>query len=292
MYRNFTLYAGIILIFLSILMLFGIIPTSTALILTMSIAACILTLSDLIGENSKRKVTFISILDFAALVTVSLSILVPDINKYDQYLNTTSNFTTFLGFSLVIFSIGLRNSKAIKKMLQEIEDSKRLKTIPKSNMYDKQTRQITKKLADIEHNCVLDYNDIIIDLKECDQDTYKKGRVHDGWAIFHDCLVENFNDYNEPFYDMQLNNVFKEFSNELGQAVLIFANASDPGSRRMIRKVNMWGDEIDITSYCYSFDDNVDEGIKLLYSSLEKWNDLKELSNHRYEIYRKRAGIE
>lgn len=229
-----------------------------------------------------------TVLDFIAISSVIIALVIPNKEKYDSLLQDPSNFVTFLGFSLVILTIGVRNSKFIMRKLREAEDKIKQKATPRTNMDDEQIHHITTQLAISEYSSVLEYNDIIVELKKCDYEVSKIGRVHDGWALFHDVLSNTYNGYNKPFYDMLLNDLFKDFLIELGQAVSIFASAANPDSNKKIRTIKMWTIDMEISSFSTLYNAfNVNRRIQMLRSSLEKWDNLKEKATYRYEMYRK-----
>lgn len=292
MYRNLTLYTGIILIFISILILIGIVPSSIILMFSASFAACIFSITDLFEEiKPNKKARLMVVLDFIAISSVIIALVIPNKEKYDSLLQGPSNFVTFLGFSLVILTIGVKNSKFIMRKLREAEDKIKQKVAPRTNMDDEQIHQVTTQLAISEYNSVLEYNDIIVELKKCDYAVSKFGRVHDGWALFHDILAGTYNRYNEPFYDMLLNDLFKDFLVELGQAVSIFASTANPDSNKKIKTIKMWTIDMEILSFntLYKAID-INKGMQMLSSSLEKWDNLKEKATYKYEMYRERVS--
>ena len=269
------------LVFAGIIRLFGKdIPSVT--VASFSIVALLISLADLFEafqlNRQYQKNAFIVALAFLVIALVWL--LIP-FNLNQDIVQNIGDAFTILGIAAVIMIFGI----------------KELNSPPAPTPITNAPTPITNKeveflLTKHEHDEMMNMNDIIESLKLVDNDSFPYNYVHNGWALFHDSIVEHWNRWKGPFFDSLNRQMYFEFIKKLSIATEHFGNIADTDPRTFReRTIKMWNEEITVTiqpAYHDPHMPDIKRAHNDLVDALNDWEELKSQITKRFELSRAR----
>lgn len=176
---------------------------------------------------------------------------------------------TILGIAAVIAIFGIK----------ELKTSTALTSIS-----DKEIEFIMTKR---EFEEMMNLNDIIENLKIITANTFPNNRVHNGWALFYDALIEHWDRWRAPFYDGLNRQMYLDFLIKLDHATENISDIADPDPRRYRESnINMWKENISVTiqpAYSNPHVPTIKEVNTYLIDALTTWDNLKKQISERYE---------
>ena len=266
------------------------ISLNTFVVVGISVSAVFIAVYDLLEEIDYKHLKILSgTISALVICFILLPGLFPAIgNEYEDFLKTAGDVATILGLGFVLITIGIKNSQYILKTMQSLEKLTREK---QERVNPKFNYQVVKEMASQEYKTMLSINDIILELKKRDNETFSLGRVHDGWSLFFDTL-EGFRIHGGPFYDLHLDRLFWKFNEQLNVATNYFATISDSDTNRNLGRIMMWGTDMHISSYrVLPNHKGLEEGIKAIKNAINIWQELKENATHLHEMHGVREQI-
>jgi hypothetical protein len=193
-YRNITSMIGIGIIVLTALKILGLFEPGILAMFCVSTAALIFSIIDLLLEkewvNNKK---WVRLLDGVAILFLVFAFCQKWLSvklDLEKYFTGPSEDVTLLAFGIVIYTIGIRNSKWFSNVIIQLKSeiyTEKKKKFP--TLQSDVAKQSMRDLALYEYNSILHLNKVILELKKCDSLSRDTGFVHDGWSLFSDCLV-------------------------------------------------------------------------------------------------------
>jgi hypothetical protein len=266
---------GFFLVLAGIFRLFGQDVPSLA-VASFSVVALLISLADLfetlrLKRKYQRNVLITAMAFF--IIAFIFWVLLP-LKLYQEVVQNIGDGFTILGIAAVITIFGIKELKS--------------SPIPTS-INDKEIEFIMTKR---EHDEMMKMNDIIESLILLDNDSFPYNRVHDGWALFHDSIVEHWNRWRGPFYDSLNRQMYYEFIKKLSIATENFANIADTDPRTFRERIlKMWNEEISVTiqpAYRDPHLPDIQQAHSDLVDALNDWNKLKSQITKRFEQSRAR----
>lgn len=265
---------GLIFIIAAIYRLFEYsVPSSVVALI--SVIAAIISLSDVLDITKFKKYTgYVQGMALILFVIVMIMWLFPNLANSLSLPSIGDGFT-ILGLGFVIGLYGWK----------EILESKKVNKIKINEI--KVNEEDKYKLTEFEYHEMMQLNDIIERLKNLDREFFPYNKVHDGWALFYDYLAEHWNRWKGPFYDGLNRNNYIVFLHALDQTAEKIGDIADPDYRNFnTRKVNMWGDSIEVT--CQPRINNIHiasmaDVSKEIQNVLILWDEVKNPITKRYE---------
>jgi len=235
-----------------------------------SVVAVFTSVADLLEVLRSKKMFQTVALIFAMfffIIAFSVWVFPPNIDpKVSQYVGDAF---TILGIAAVIAIFGIK----------ELKNSTALTSIA-----DKEIEYIMTKR---EFEEMMNLNDIIENLKLITDNTFPYNRVHNGWALFSDSLVEHWNRWRAPFYDGLNRQVYSEFITKLDLASEKISDIADTDPIRYREStMKMWNDNISVTiqpAFANPHVPTVKQVHTHLIEALNKWDVLKKQISERYE---------
>ncbi|OME19936.1 hypothetical protein [Paenibacillus odorifer] len=167
----------------------------------------------------------------------------------------------------------------VKKTGKELE----VPNVKLSNLREDREFAITTQ----EYEEMLKLNDIIERLKRLTTSTFANNKVHDGWAIFSDSLVEYWQRGHYPFYDGLNRKNYEEFIISLDAACELIGIIADPDYYgKQNTSIKMWNEEIPVSiqpAINNRYVETVGDAKMKLDVALGGWKILKDGITHRYE---------
>lgn len=260
-----TILLGVFYVFIGIIKGFGIPIHSSSIALFSITAACFSFLEFFNEVKSKRM--FIKITEVGTGLTFICCLLsltfASWFELFKAYITPIGDVATIVGFGIFFVTVGNKEIKFLQNRLQK-------KTISRVDF------AIVSSMVNQEYTIFLDINKSVEQLKKIDFKTLYFNRVHDGWGQFHD----SFLDYEDigPFYDSYNNRLFRKFIDQVSIVANTINTISNPDTIKLVAKVTIWGDIVDITSAAilnYTVGPNLHTVEERLKEALDTWNELK-----------------
>jgi hypothetical protein len=266
---------GCFLVLAGILRLFGQDVPSLA-VASFSVVALLVSLADLFEtlrlKRQYQRTVLITAMAFFIFAFI-FWVLLP-LKLHQEVVQNIGDGFTILGIAAVITIFGIKELKS--------------SPIPTS-ISDKEIEFLMTKR---EHDEMMKMNDIIESLIIVDNDSFPYNRVHDGWALFYDSIVEHWNRWRGPFYDSLNRQMYFEFIEKLSIATENFANIADTDPRMFRgRIIKMWNEEIPVTiqpAYRDPHLPDIGQAHSDLVDALNDWGKLKSQITKRFEQSRAR----
>lgn len=274
---------GIFLFLAGIFRLIGqVVPTLT--VAAFSIVAVLVSLVDLF-EVLKFKKLYQTLAFILAMVffVVSLSFWVfPFPLLLDQkFVPKIGDAFTIWGIAFVIAIFGIKELKTSTAQISVPEPSTVLTPKPMSD------KEIEYLMTKHEFEKMMELNNIIEDLKIIDAKTYPYKRVHNGWALFHDVILQYWDSRQEPFHDSLNRQTHIEFMSKLATAIETSANLADTDPNTFKdTEIKMWNENYHVTIQPANYDPhipNIKQAQSELLDALNTWDSLKNQITERYE---------
>ncbi|MET3846950.1 hypothetical protein [Paenibacillus sp. OAE614] len=269
----------IVLVFAAFLRLSGQEIPSLA-IASFSVTALFTSLADLLEVlRLKRRYQTVSLILSMLFFVIALIVWFFPPNLDPKIAQYVGDAFTILGIASVIVIFAVKELKAPVAPITSVSETEAPTEIIDTELEFYMTKH--------EYAEMLNLNDIIEQLKLIDEETFPYHRVHNGWAMLYDTIVEHWHRGQGPFYDGLNRQMYLDFILKLDHATENISNIADTDPRTYReRNIKMWNENISVTiqpAYYNQHVPTIQQVHTYLTTSLNAWDDIKKQISERFE---------